>query len=75
MEYMGVQYSFQCFCGGSEVASGGDYFGRYGSADNCDMPCSGKQSAACHLSVPPKINVLAREGACLRCLALLTLGF
>lgn len=37
-EYMGVQGGSECFCGESGVD-----FGRYGSADNCDVPCSGKQ--------------------------------
>lgn len=43
MEYMGVQGGSECFCGDS-----GDEFKRYGSADNCDVPCYCKQkSAAC----------------------------
>ena len=39
MEYMGLQGGGECFCGGSSAAS----FGRYGAADNCDLPCTGKE--------------------------------
>ena len=37
--YAGVQYGSQCFCGNS--------YGKYGRANNCDMPCSGNRSQIC----------------------------
>lgn len=37
--YAGVQYGGQCFCGNG--------YGKYGKAENCDMPCSGDASKVC----------------------------
>ena len=38
-KYAGTQYSEQCFCGNS--------YGKYGKADNCDMPCKGHEGEIC----------------------------
>ena len=38
-KYAGVQYGNQCYCGNS--------FGKYDTADNCDMACSGDESQMC----------------------------
>ena len=37
--YMGLQYSSYCFCGND--------FGKYGQAQNCNMPCSGQKDKTC----------------------------
>lgn len=37
--YAGTQYASSCFCGHS--------YGRFGAADNCNMPCSGNQNEIC----------------------------
>jgi hypothetical protein len=37
--YAGVQYGESCLCGNS--------YGRYGPADNCNMPCTGDGSQTC----------------------------
>ena len=37
--YAGTQYSRECWCGNS--------YGKYGSANNCDMRCSGDPSQTC----------------------------
>ena len=38
-KYMGLQYSSYCFCGND--------FGKYGKADNCNMPCNGNPNEIC----------------------------
>jgi len=37
--YSGVQWSIQCFCGNE--------YGKYGTADNCSMRCSGNPNQIC----------------------------
>jgi hypothetical protein len=37
--YAGVQYGSQCFCGNT--------YGRYGTADNCNMACAGNAAEMC----------------------------
>ena len=38
-KYAGVQYADYCFCD--------NFYGRYGKADNCNMPCSGDKNEIC----------------------------
>lgn len=38
-EYFGIQDTQQCFCGSS--------YGKYGTSENCNMPCSGNNSETC----------------------------
>ncbi|HCS88969.1 MAG: hypothetical protein N838_18675 [Thiohalocapsa sp. PB-PSB1] len=38
-DYAAVQYTDYCFCG--------DEYGKYGVADNCDMPCAGNDQEIC----------------------------
>lgn len=37
---MGLQYSYECFCGGSGVD-----FDKHGSSNGCTQPCEGNKSA------------------------------
>lgn len=37
--YAGVQYASWCFCG--------NYYGKYGESNNCNMKCSGNKSQIC----------------------------
>lgn len=38
-KYAGLQYADHCFCGNS--------YSEYGTADNCNMPCTGEQNEMC----------------------------
>lgn len=38
-EYMGLQFAFECFCGGSSAD-----FDKHGPSDECNLPCVGKQA-------------------------------
>jgi hypothetical protein len=38
-KYAGVQYGESCLCG--------DSYGKFGTADNCDMPCTGDRNQIC----------------------------
>ena len=38
-QYSGTQYGAQCYCGNT--------YGKYGPANNCDMPCSGNPNEIC----------------------------
>ena len=38
-KYAGAQYADYCFCGNS--------YGKYGKADNCNMPCTGNKNEIC----------------------------
>eukprot|EP00903_Cladosiphon_okamuranus_P010393 g9831.t1 len=62
MKYMGVQYASECFCGGTEVGEAGteDYFGQYGSADNCNMPCSAYPEETCGGSKAMEVFMLSQ---------------
>ena len=37
--FAGLQYSKECFCG--------NYYNRYGAADNCNMECGGDDTQTC----------------------------
>ncbi|CAF0744441.1 unnamed protein product [Brachionus calyciflorus] len=37
--YAALQYGRECWCG--------NYYGRYGTADNCNMPCTGNRGQTC----------------------------
>ena len=39
-KYAAVQFSYQCFCGD-------DQYDRYGTAQNCNLPCIGDRGQMC----------------------------
>lgn len=45
-EYMGLQFAFECFCGGSSAD-----FDKHGPSDECNLPCVGKQAVKFFLCV------------------------